>query len=89
MVTDLLLQVVEYIVMGIALLLPSVALPYWSSVMGGATTVNGYLLAFDGMLPLSELIAFYRWVGTVWIPGFVAYLSVKWVWSHVPFLGSK
>jgi len=89
MIVDLLLDLVGFIIDGIVLLLPQVAIPKWSDVMDAAPWVNQALYAYDGLLPISEVIEFYRWTLTVWAPGFIAYVSIRWVWSHVPMLGSK
>jgi hypothetical protein len=84
LITDLLLDAVGLLVDLLELALPSADLPFQTELNSVAPVVNNYLFAFDGLLPLTELVLFYRWVATVWVPGFLGYLGIKFVVAHLP-----
>lgn len=86
MIVDLLLVVVEGIIAGITAVLPDIDLPYWSEAMGFADDASRFLFTFDGVLPMTDYVGFIRWVATVWAPGWLVFLIVKWLVAHLPFL---
>jgi hypothetical protein len=86
-ITDALLFIVGAILDGFALVLPEVSIPGWSTVMGFADDLSGYLFAMDGILPMTEYVSTVRWIVVVWLPGFFAFLLARWVWKYVPVLG--
>lgn len=88
MITDALLDIVGFVLSGISALLPDVEIPMWDEVLGFADTVNGWLFAFDGWLPLRDLATAIRWIAAVWVPGYLTFNIVRFVWAHVPVLGS-
>lgn len=89
MIVDRLLDLIGLFVDALTALLPSADLPYAEELVSIAAVVNGHMLMFDGVLPSSELLFFYRWVFTVFLPPYLLYVMIRWVWAHVPVLGSK
>lgn len=89
MVVDLLLDLAALLVDALTLILPQAELPFDAQLQSSAGWVNSALLFGSNVLPLRELLAFYRWVGAVWIPGFVAFVSIRFIVGHVPFLGGS
>lgn len=88
MIITLLLGLVHLLLELIVLPLPSVDLPFWSSVMAFAPNCAKWLFSLDGVLPIAHYVQTMRWIFTVWFPGFMTYRVSRWVWSHIPVIGS-
>lgn len=71
----------------LALALPSGDPPFADDLEGWATMLHGWLFSFEAVLPVSDEVTVIRWVLVVFLPGWLGFLGVKWVVSHVPFLG--
>jgi hypothetical protein len=89
MIPDLLLEIIGLLVTGLTAILPDVELPFMADVLAGAGYINSKMHAFNTLLPMAQLLVFYRWVAITWLPAFITFTAVKWIWSHVPFLGGS
>lgn len=88
MIPDLLLSLVGLFVAALVLLLPQAEIPFWDQAMGFADNLSGFVFALNGLLPMDDYVEFVRWMALTWIPGWATFLIVKWIWAHVPVLGS-
>lgn len=87
MIPDLLLGLVGVLVDLLTLALPSGEPPFADEMGEWAEMLHGWLFAFEALLPVGDQVELIRWICVVFLPGWLAYLGVKFVVAHVPFLG--
>lgn len=90
MVTDLLLDLLELLIVGIFSLFPTFALPGWATAGGAITTglsgLAGLLNNMPGFVPIPLMV-----ITTLTVLGVIGIALVlgvlMWAWSKVPWVG--
>lgn len=63
---------------------PLLGLPSTGAVADAIGTYGG---PFDKIIPLNEMLTFVNlWLG-VWVPAALVYVTVFWVYMHIPVIG--
>lgn len=87
MVIDLLLDAVGLLIDALLFGLPSGEPPFVDDLPGWAVTLRGWLFFWTPVLPIAEQVELVRWVVVIFLPGWWLFLGVRWIVSHIPFLG--
>jgi hypothetical protein len=87
MIPELLLGVLAALTGAIEWLIPDVAVDqYMDELSDLADLIAQGLGAVNGVLPVSEMLTFLRWVVLNWYPAYFAYVLGFWLWSKIPIL---
>lgn len=88
MITEAVVRTLAAALSGLTSLLPDVDLPYDSELDALASQIAGSLGVLDSFFPVYETATFLAWAFTVWLPVVLSFLVAKWVWQHLPVIGS-
>jgi len=90
-ITSALLSLLGALLDAIASVLPSVEDLPWSgattSISNWLESVGGMAGPFDHWIPLAEIFDVMDWMVTYYLPVVVTYLTVRWVYAHLPVVG--
>jgi cadmium resistance protein CadD (predicted permease) len=88
MIVTALLDLVRLIVSAMVYLLPAVELPFKAQMLATAGWISKALYQFSHFLPVADFFHVVRFVGIVWLPGYLVFIIARFIWAHVPIIGS-
>lgn len=88
-ITEALLTVIGLLLAGLDAIIPDVDVPFDTELADFAEFVGANLGGLDNFLPITEVAVVVGWALTVYLPFVVAFVVVRWVFSHIPAVGGS
>lgn len=88
MIVELLLSAVKLLLTGMLLLFPDVPMPFASERAQFASFVGGRLGLINTAFPIDSALLVVTWTLTYVLPILVTFIIVRWIYAHLPVVGS-
>lgn len=89
MIVEGLLTVIGLLLSGLDAIIPDVATPFQSELEDFAIFVGSNLGGLDQFLPITEIAVAVSWGLVVYLPFVIGFVVFRWIFAHVPAVGSK
>lgn len=88
MIVEGLVWAMAQLITGVTFLLPDLEIPYSTELLDFAALIGSYVGMLNSVIPVAEAGVFLGWVFAVWLPVYLSFIVARWVWAHLPVIGS-
>lgn len=88
MIVELLLDAIYGVLYALSIIFPDVEFPWTDELDDLAILIGTHLGGVNEVFPVAELVTVISWCAGTLLPVFLTFVVVRWVYAHVPVIGS-